>query len=284
MAKRAIVAFLASLLAYGSATFPACGADDSGSRQFTARVLGICKTSFPKQKFVESGPLLIQTGKRQISLDNLYRSAGPDRSLSDDAIRAFIDSTLKDGALPKTVSFQKAEPLLRPQLTPKDYLVTAKDALVYEPSGLTDDLLISYVLDEPDRFLYVRPTDLEKWHVPVNTVREASQKNLAAAHDAMSIEPGINDGKVSYLLIEAKDGYAAARMTLPLIQEMISKMLGGGAFEFGIPNRNFVVAWRTDYVKKDQFKSQVRKDFANRPHPLSPLAFRCENGKIVRAP
>ncbi len=74
---------------------------------------------------------------------------------------------------------------------------------------------------------------------------------------------------------------SARGTAIPSIRDMVQKMLSG-PYLFAVPNRNFAVCWREDYAHSEEFKEQVRKDVARRPHPLTRRIFRFESGKISR--
>ncbi len=75
-------------------------------------------------------------------------------------------------------------------------------------------------------------------------------------------------------MIDESDGFAAARILAPRIQEKMGEVLGFPFF-FAVPNRDFLCCWSRSLPAhaQVQLRLNVVKDYHTRSHNLSPNVY-----------
>lgn len=253
-------------------------ADEKGSDAFRQEVMEILARQRPAMTVKEAADAdVIEIGSSRISLGNLSRHvrgiAGPERAAE---IVSFIDRIVtappQDG--PDFSTMEAAAANLRIQIAPAEYVQQLKTSGIAFPyRALSPYVVIAYALDEPQRLQYVSADKLAKWSVDISAVHERAIANLDFASRDIAIEPrSAANGAGHFATFSMRDGYSAARILCPEFVKRLKAVLGE-TFFFGIPNRDFLVAWSADFAAKAGFAAQVAKDYARQPHPLSPEVF-----------
>jgi uncharacterized protein YtpQ (UPF0354 family) len=166
------------------------------------------------------------------------------------------------------------------QLMPSDYLRHGLDkgGLVRRP--LVPGVELAVVVDEKERYGYVREEDLVRWNIDVKVLYESALRNLDRANVDAKLQGGGDPDK--FLAVEEKDGYDATRLLVPWIRQEAAKFLGD-PFIAAIPNRDFLIMWSAKNSARFQefARNRVQDDFKRQPYPLTNKTLRVwSDGRI----
>jgi len=176
---------------------------------------------------------------------------------------------LLDGGQAAPQTWEQAAAAVNLQLAPADF---GNDrALVSRPFAGT--LKAFSVLDSDRNVTYISRDQLRAWGTSEETLQATALANLdrMSGGGDLAATPA-PDGRGRFLVVDATDGYAAARLLSPAFRRRIADRLGAH-FYAAVPNRDFLVAWSLDYSRQEQFASKAAVDFRERPHPVSPQVF-----------
>jgi hypothetical protein len=171
---------------------------------------------------------------------------------------------------------------LRPALVPSDYAKRYDIAA----RGFVGSVVEALVIDDAHATRYVRTEDLLAWQVDLDSLLAPAEGALWQSTQALQLKPESpadtsQPGK--FITIATRDGYDAARLVLRELRDALGKQLGYPFF-VGVPNRDFLVAWSSDYAFAGQFSAKVREDFGARSYPVSPQVFRVDSERIQALP
>lgn len=216
-------------------------------------------------------------------LDNIRRIAGSDRARAK-ALLEQSAQTLGEQLESANVSPKLADvkARLRPTLVPSDYAQRYDIAARSFQANVVEAL----VIDDAHATRYVRTQDLTAWQVDLDSLLTPAERALWQSSQALELKPESptdtsQPGK--FLTLTTHDGYDAARLVLPELRDALAKQLGTPYF-VAVPNRDFLVAWSSDYAFADQFRAKVREDFGARSYPVSPQVFRVDGERIQAQP
>jgi hypothetical protein len=217
-----------------------------------------------------------------IYLDNVQREAGSDRAraktlIEKSALGLSEQFQLADrgAALPELAQVKSQ---LRPVLLPSDYAKRYEMAT----APFVADIVEGIVIDSARSTRYVRVSDLALWRVDFGTLRQLAEPALWQASQTLDLaaeSPAAANQPGKFVTLATSDGYDAARLVLPEMRAALGKQLGYPFF-VAVPNRDFLVAWSSDYAYADQFAAKVGEDFATRGHPISGKVFRVQASGI----
>ena len=214
-----------------------------------------------------------------IRLENMRRSAGDDAALFEEQVLTaaesaahVIDRASHDAGVPPR--FEDVRTKVYPVLVPRGFAPGQK--LFTLP--FAGDVLEAFVFDGEHHQRYLDEPTFSGWGVDHGTLLAAAAAALAArarAETWSAKRPTDPSATGRFVALDVSDGYAAARLVVPEVRERLGKELGYPFF-VGIPNRDFLVAWSSDYTFADQFANKVREDFSRRSYPVSPEVFRVD--------
>ena len=219
-------------------------------------------------------------------LDNIFRIAGSDRARaktllekSAQTLAEQLESANGSPALPK---LDDVKARLRPMLVPSDYAKRYDIAA----RNFVANVVEALVIDDPHATRYVRSEDLLAWQVDLDSLLVPAERALWQSSQTLELKPespadASQPGK--FITIATKDGYDAARLALRELRDALGKQLGYPFFA-AVPNRDFLVAWSSDYAFANQFSVKVREDFGARSYPVSPQVFRVDAEQIQAVP
>lgn len=150
--------------------------------------------------------------------------------------------------------------------------------LAYRP--FLADLIIAYVIDEPQRVAYINERHLERWGIGEHQLHERALANLAArtherAHFLMT-----GEGAQRLIVANTQDGYDATRLLLPDLLASWQPHFPG-KMVIGIPNRDFLIAFSdADQDILTSVAHQIQLDAAQREYSLTDQLFTIEDGQI----
>ena len=225
--------------------------------EFREQVIGIATELFPDVEFSASPdePDVVLAGEMRLGLQNI-RAKFELEDYSEDDLRVLIEDHFRpviDMEAPSLDDFslEDLRDQIFPQIMPAEYIDTAPLPLVSFP--LATGIRIGLVADFPQTYMYLREEDLTRWSISREDIYEIAIKNLEETSGGVDIHLNEN-GSETFLAIESGDGYDAARILVPGMQEFFAKHLGE-TFRFGIPNRDFLICWRIDCA--DDFQTHM---------------------------
>lgn len=256
--------------------------DGDEQRALQARVLSVLLELHPDKNFSKADdPLIVNQDDQKFGLTNIRAnfllSSGSDSDLREIVSKHFENVFSGLGQIEKDeLAWEKAKPLLMPQLMPKEFLENI--SLVSFPMG--EQILLGFVIDSEKAYRYVSKGDVERWGINEDEIYSVSIDNLKDRSNGIAADayPG-PDGLV---VVNTMDGFDAVRIMLPELRESFSAIISV-PFYFGIPNRDFLICWTKN--ENDDFqgkmRSQISQDFDERPYPLSRNVFEAlENGEL----
>ncbi len=249
--------------------------------EFRARVMDIIAKEHPELTAVAEGKWGLEvsdaagSSRHKIGLENLYRSCLLDAESMGARIREHLEKLFSAPAIIRELpTFAEARPNLMPMLKSVEWLenVTAGDQIAR--TEFAPGLSLCFVIDQSGQMLFVNETLLREWDVPLERVEELALDNLAGRSAALPMAMIPDDrGKPAGAILTVQDGYTAARFALPDFRERMAEMLGD-EYLVGVPNRDFLIAFsRRDRKLVDTLAKQVRADYHQVNHPLSPEVF-----------
>lgn len=166
-----------------------------------------------------------------------------------------------------------AKPHVLPKLIAKFYLEQVREAmersndeLLYKP--FVGDLLVSWVVDQPEHSFYLTQKKLEMWGKGREELTRVASENLKKlpGNEAFSVGRG-QSGRPA-LIWQTLDSYDATRILLPNFYELASQVLGEKEFVVGVPNRDFLIA--VPLPDAQSVAPLVASDFQRMHHQLTP--------------
>ena len=251
--------------------------------RFRDSVIEVLRAEYPGRRFeTTSDPWIVTCASMKLGLQNLYarcRQGAPGHADQKAIIKAHFDSVFADEDKLVTqapLPWEKAKPLLRPQLVPAEYIER-----VHGPhKPLCDGVVEAYVIDSGSTYQIVNDNDLGRWKVSLKTLEETAVSNLEASSSGMKLSS--SDGADPFIIVALGDGYDAARILLPGFRRYAAQRLGE-PFLAGIPNRDFLIAW--SLKGSPEFQGRTRRaiveDFSSQPYPLTQDVLRVRSTGIT---
>ena len=136
------------------------------------------------------------------------------------------------------------------------------------------DLVVCFALEGEGCFRFVSNEDVKKWRVPLQVVRNHALDNLADAtafleHDFAQTRYG------RAVIVNANDGYDAARILLPGLREAFKAHLGD-SFLVAVPCRDLLVAFEKIKELLALMKQWIRDDAHMGAYGLTDALFICK--------
>lgn len=271
-----------------SPSLPSCLMNGCGERQrnpsimtnsenFRDRVIAIATELFPDVELSASpdDPEVIVAGEMRLGLQNIRAKFELD-GRSEDDLRTLVEDHFgpvihKEVPSLDDFALEELRGQLFPQIMPAEYVDVAPDLLV--SFHLATGIRVGIVADFPRTYMYLREEDLGRWGVSQEDVYAIAIRNLEESSREVQIHLNGN-GTETFLAVASGDGYDAARILVPGLQEFFASHLGE-TFRFGIPNRDFLICWRIDSAEEfhRNLAGQVAQDNSQRPYPLSSSVF-----------
>lgn len=150
--------------------------------------------------------------------------------------------------------------------------------LAYRP--FLADLIIAYVIDEPQSVAYINERHLERWGIGEHQLHERALANLAARTQAHAHFLMTGEGAQRLIVANTQDGYDATRLLLPDLLASWQPHFPGNMV-IGIPNRDFLIAFSdADEGILTSVAHQIQLDAAQREYGLTDQLFTIKNGQI----
>jgi uncharacterized protein YtpQ (UPF0354 family) len=152
---------------------------------------------------------------------------------------------------------------------------------------LSDDLLweefhcelaVCFVYDTGDCARFVRAEDVRDWDTSRDEVRWHALENLAAS--TALLEHGIAETRFGKaVVVNANDGYDAARILLPGLRDALVPHLGE-SFLMAVPCRDLLVAFEDRKELLALIRRQVREDAHLGAYGLTDELFVCDGAGV----
>lgn len=171
-------------------------------------------------------------------------------------------------------------PFITTKTTAEQTIISSnhKSKLVYKP--LIDNLIISYIIDNPDMVNFILDSYLKIWNITEEELAKIAEKNFKTKRlnlEKWSIEPGVE--LYSY---QNKDVFGATHIInakkLREFERKINKKL-----IFAIPHRDLFIAMprnQSCFIKT--FKKFIVDQYLNSPYKLSPELYVIYEGAVKR--
>jgi uncharacterized protein YtpQ (UPF0354 family) len=231
-----------------------------------------------------SGFDIFLTNGTRVHLGNLYATCLRAPGCEDEAIDNFVSAVLSqaaaDGKLP---CFREACGRLFPVLKTTVFL----DKPLGSGTKLSDDLLwqdfhcglaVCFVYDTGDCARFVRLEDVEDWGTCEDEVQWHALENLASS--TALLDHGIAETRYGKaVVVNANDGYDAARILLPGLKDALAPHLGG-SFLMAVPCRDLLVAFENKRELLELIRREVREDAHLGAYGLTDELFVCDSGGV----
>lgn len=256
--------------------------DGDEQRAFQNRVLNVLREIYPGKPFsLADDPLSLRSEGEVLGLTNL-RSHFLLTTQTDADLRTIVADHFGGVwaslglANREGMAWNEARSMVMPQLMPEEFL-TKLDLASFEFGG---DVVIGLVIDSEKAYSYVTADDLARWDIDKESVYASALANLDGR--SLDLEATVIPGENGLIVVNTLDSFDAARILLPRLQGKFAEILGS-PFNFGVPNRDFLICWSRagDDEFQNSMRTQIAHDCEERPYPLSPFAFEAsEDGSI----
>jgi len=223
----------------------------------------------------------------ELDLTDLYLTCNREPEKKNEKIREFLEKKLAPIALVTITSFDEIKDLILPKVLSKNWFFTLKDLkncpeeqLPYE-EPLSDKIVVTYVVDYPDRIEYINRKNLKDWNVSGKSLRQTAIMNLIKKTERL--EPQIMEipeGKV--VIYNSKDGYDSARI---LLGDKIKGINSEKNMIIGIPHRDYLVIVQGTQKKLIQAINKiVREEFDSNPNRISCELYTIREQTLIKYP
>jgi uncharacterized protein YtpQ (UPF0354 family) len=145
------------------------------------------------------------------------------------------------------------------------------------------ELDVYYAIDTGRTLRFVGEQDLKTWPgVSVEDVDFYARENLFALSEDVKVTPMASpEGETVALAFVTGDGHDASRVLLPNLVEKLAPILGESIL-VGIPNRDFLIAFRDDGGEMtERFAQRVLEDSQTQAYAISGKLFRLTPAGLV---
>lgn len=179
--------------------------------------------------------------------------------------------------------WDELEDRIYPMIKPVEMLAEVAERnlpqLVYRP--FMADLIICYVIDEPESVAFVNEEHLKTWGVLESTLYTRAVDNLRVK----TLRPGTaqvyGEGAEMLFIYAAMDGYDAARILLTEIMAEWDAIVPG-RLVIGIPNRDFLVGFSdANPAILQRMALQIAQDATQRDYGLTDQLWTVVDGRLV---
>jgi uncharacterized protein YtpQ (UPF0354 family) len=243
--------------------------------KFRSEVLEILRRRFPETPAVagdNDGSIRLETVT--VNLHNIYAAVQQlpvDRK--EAAIIEFLQRAVEASNRARTAStpsWPEVRKVIYPRLLSVDYL---KAGMMILHRQFAADVILGYVIDYGQTVGFVDTKAFESWGIANDLLHDTAIANLEALSLKVAIEPmRPPDGAGRFVAIATRDTYDATRLVLPGFRARLMAALGE-TFFVGIPNRDFLVAWSSDFSRFANIVAQIEKDARQQPYPLTDAVF-----------
>jgi uncharacterized protein YtpQ (UPF0354 family) len=234
----------------------------------------------------EIGPLEIRValqGKSASGVFNLttmyrhYLDGAPIGDIADALLRSLHEAGEASEPVAE-LDLKRLMPLLKPRALLDEVAKSKVDAIAWRPF-ITDDVIVTLVLDFPQSVRYLKAAEVEALHQSFDDLLDTALANLHVRSEVAAHQLGNRESGRMFILA-TMDGYDATRILLsPLLERLAAQV--NGELVIGIPNRDFFIAFgNANPLVVGQIGQQVQKDAQSRAYPLTATLFTFRNGQL----
>jgi uncharacterized protein YtpQ (UPF0354 family) len=217
-----------------------------------------------------------------INLDRFYQSYMHDPAQLDAIVQTIVSVVTRDVPARERSDFALLRERIFPMLKPIGLLMFVRERnlpmLVYRP--FLADLIITYVIDEPQSVAYINEQHLEQWEVSEREIHDVALRNLRRRTDERAPYVMIGEDEQRLFIFNSNDGYDATRLLLTdMLAEWTKQVCG--QLVIGVPNRDFLIALgdaNPDIVRS--VAAQIQIDAVQRDHGLTDRLFTLVDDQI----
>lgn len=179
--------------------------------------------------------------------------------------------------------WDELEDRVYPMIKPASMLLEVAERnlpqLVYRP--FLADLIVCYVIDEPESVAYINEEHLKTWGVLETTIYTKAVDNLRTK----TLKPGmaqvVGEGNQMLFIYSTSDGYDAARILLTDVLSEWADLLPGNLV-LGIPNRDFLIGFSDANPEiLQRIAMQIAQDAYKLDYGLSDQLWTIKQGQIL---
>lgn len=252
-------------------------------REFGQYVFEILEKEYKEKTFEKTNDnLVINSGEIQLGLESLlkkYYDSGSTKDKFRTVVKEHFESMFTQLEMQKqleNLKWESAKVMLRPMFAPVEY---AEKIDIYH-TKVDSNIMAAYVIDIEKSYRYVSREDIKRWGVSEADIEDNAGKNLNEASKNAPVQGSLNE--VKFLIINANDGYDAARLLSQDFRDFLGSKLGY-PFHAGIPNRDFLIVWALENPEemKSGFVESIKSDFNEKPYPLTPNVLEVRKDSII---
>ncbi len=217
-----------------------------------------------------------------VNLDRFYHAYLQDPAQLDAIVHTMVSVLTREIPTRDQSDFASLRDRIFPMLKPINLLAFVRERnlpmLVYRP--FLADLIITYVVDEPQSVAYINERHLEQWGVSERQIHELALRNLRRRTDERTPYTMIGEDEQRLFIFNSNDGYDATRLLLTDILADWAKQVRG-QLVIGVPNRDFLIALgdaNPDILRS--VAAQIQIDSVQRDHGLTDRLFTLVGGQI----
>lgn len=217
-----------------------------------------------------------------IDLDRFYAAYTRDPTQIDAIVQTIVSVLTREVPVRDQNDFASLRERIFPMLKPVSLLAFVRERnlpmLVYQP--FLADLVITYVIDEPQSVAYINEQHLERWGVSEREIHNVALHNLRRRTNERVPYLMIGEREQQLFIFNSNDGYDATRLLLTDILAEWSRRISG-QLVIGIPNRDFLIALgdaNPDILRS--VAAQIQIDSVQRDHGLTDCLFTLVGGQI----
>lgn len=210
-----------------------------------------------------------------VNLDRFYHAYAQDPAKLDVIVQTIVSVLTRDIPARDRADFASLRDLIFPMLKPIGLLAFVRERnlpiLVYRP--FLADLIITYVVDEPQSVAYINEQHVAQWGVSEREIHELALRNLRRRTDERTPYVKVGEDEQQLFIYNSNDGYDATRLLLTDILADWAKRVHGHLV-IGIPNRDFLIAFgdaNPDILRS--VAAQIQIDAVQRDHGLTDRLF-----------
>ncbi|MDW8147882.1 MAG: DUF5688 family protein [Roseiflexaceae bacterium] len=217
-----------------------------------------------------------------INLDRFYHAYVQNPERLDTVVQTVVSALTHDIPARDQRDFASLRDRIFPMLKPIDLVAFVRERnlpmIVYRP--FLADLIITYVVDEPQSVAYINEHHLKQWGVSEREIHKLALRNLRRRTDERARYLMIGEGEQRLFIFNSNDGYDATRLLLTDILADWAKRVCG-QLVIGVPNRDFLIALgdaNPDILRS--VAAQIQVNSIQRDHGLTDRLFTLVGGQI----